>query len=420
MNASPELMAELAKKLTYRIELIRDKSGRFNTIETIRNYSIPAKGVIAIPQGRMDLVPKDYEIVDKRTLIEAHLPIPKLDLRPGQQLVLDDWEDSGILNALVGWGKSYTALWIAFKLGQKTLVVAHNTMLRDQWIKDIRILFGIEPGSIGSGEFDIDSPIVVGNVQTLTKHAAALSDKFGTIILDEMHHCPATTFSAIIGASKARYRIGLSGTMERKDKKHVLFKDFFGSNVVKPPQSNTINPTIRIVKSGRKLLQGATWPQKINELMYDTEYQMFIAAIAKTQIAHGRKVLIIADRVEFLEKVCRFIGPECILVTGQSADFDAREQAKIDIEGLDKHAIAGSRQIFAEGISINVLDTLILTCPITSEILLEQLIGRVMREYPGKLGAWVYDINFAGGAEKTQNNIRLAFYLMKGWSIEAV
>ncbi len=50
LNASTELTAELAKKLTYRIEIIRDKSGRFNTVETIRNYSIPSKGVIAIPQ----------------------------------------------------------------------------------------------------------------------------------------------------------------------------------------------------------------------------------------------------------------------------------------------------------------------------------------------------------------------------------
>ncbi len=420
LNADPVLISELSKKLTYRIELIRDSSGRFNTVETIRNYSIPAKGVIAIPQGRFDLIPEGYEIIDKRTNIEAHFPSPLIQLRESQQPVLDEWEDSGILNAKVGWGKSYTALWIAFKLGQKTLVVAHNTMLRDQWMKDIRLLFGIEPGIIGSGAFDIDADIVVGNVQTLTKHATELADKFGTIILDEMHHCPASTFSAIIGASKARYRIGLSGTMERKDKKHVLFKDFFGSIVVKPPQSNTINPKIRIIKSGRKLKQGATWVQKVNDLMEDREYQEFIAAIALTQITKGKKVLLIADRVEFLERVHRLIGSASILVTGQSADFDAREQAKIDIEGPNKHCICGSRQIFAEGISINILDTLILSCPMSSEILLEQLIGRIMREYPGKTIAEVFDINFAGHAEKTQNNIRLAFYLMKGWDISMV
>ena len=420
MNADPTLMSALTKKLTYRIEVIRSKTGKFNSVETIRNYTIPKAGVIAIPQGRMDLVPADYEIVDKRTQIEVDFPSPKISLRPGQLLVLEEWEDSGILNALVGWGKSYTALWIAFKLGQKTLVVAHNTMLRDQWIKDIKTLFGIEPGIIGSGEFNIDSPIVVGNVQTLTKHSQALADKFGTIILDEMHHCPASTFSTIMGSSKARYRIGLSGTMERKDKKHVLFKDFFGPIVHKPPQSNTMNPTVRIIKSGKKLLPGAAYAKKINELMEDQDYQGFIAAIAKTQIARGHKVLVVADRVDFLVTVDRLIGDDSVVITGDTADFEGREQAKLDVETGLKSCICGSRQIFAEGISINPLSCIILTCPISSEILLEQLIGRVMREFPGKKDPVVLDINFAGPAEKTQNNIRLAFYLMKGWEIQMV
>lgn len=420
MDVNPEDMARLTKILTYRIELIRSSNGKFNTVETIRNYSIPKTGIIAIPQGRIDLIPDGYEIVDKRTEIEVDFPNPLITLRPGQQLVLDGWEDSGILNALVGWGKSYTALWIAYKLKQKTLVVAHNTMLRDQWVTDVKKLFGIDAGVIGSGEYNIDSPIVVGNVQSLTKHAQVLADGFGTIILDEMHHCPATTFSNIMGASKARYRVGLSGTMERKDKRHVLFKDFFGSIVVKPPQSNTMNPVIKIVKSGRKLSPNMMYVQKINELMADRSYQEFIASIAKSQMLKGHKVLVIGDRVEFLTVVNRLIGDGSCLITGQSADFEAREIAKKAIDSGTISAICGSRQIFAEGISINPLSCIILTCPISSEILLEQLIGRVMRESPGKLPPVVIDINFSGKSDKSQNNIRLAFYLMKGWEITLV
>ncbi len=420
LQADKELMTKLTKELTYKIETIRSAAGKFHSIETIRMYSIPKEGVIAIPQGREDLIPEGYEVVDKRTIIEVDFPYPKIAPRESQQPVIDAWLGSGILNAQVGWGKSYTALWLAYLLGQKALIVAHNTMLRDQWVKDIRLMFGIEPGEIGSGKFDIDAPIVVGNVQTLTKHAESLADKFGTIILDEMHHCPATTFASIIGQSKAMYRIGLSGTMVRKDKKHVMFKDFFGPVVVKPPQSNTMNPKVRIIKSGIKLLQGGTWIQKVNHLMEDREYQSYIAGIALTQINKGRKVLIIADRVDFLHKVHALIGDKSILITGGSADFEAREAAKLLIETDEKGCICGSRQIFAEGISINILDTIIFTCPITGETLLEQLIGRIMREYPGKETPQVFDINFVGPSEKRQNNTRLAFYLLKGWEIEMV
>lgn len=423
MNADKELMSKLTKELTYKLEQIRSKTGQYHVIETIRHFSIPSPGVIAIPSGRLDLVPEGFEIIDKRTNFECMLPTPVIPLRlgeGGQQEVLDNWEGSGILNALVGWGKSFTALWIAFKLGQKTLVVTHNTMLRDQWIKDVRILFDIEPGNIGSGEYDIDSPIVIGNVQTLTKLSEKLASDFGTLIVDECHHCPATTFTNIVAASKAKYKIGLTGTMERKDGKHILFKDFFGPIVVKPPQSNTLTPEVKIIKSGRKLHPQATWPQKINELMEDYSYQEFIAGIAITLIDKGRKVLLVADRVAFLERVSRLIGDRAILVTGSNSDFAARERAKADIETDAKWCICGSRQIFAEGISINILDTIILTCPTSNQSLLEQLIGRIQREYPGKENSWVIDINFLGRPEKLSNNIRMMFYVGKGWKVTVV
>lgn len=419
MSVTPELMSELAKKLTYRIEVIRSKLGRYNTVETIRQYSIPKAGVIAIPQGRFDLIPEGYEIVDNRTVIDVDFPVPKIPLRESQVPVLENWEDSGILNAPVGWGKSYTALWIAFKFGQKTLIVAHNTMLRDQWASDVQKLFGITPAIIGSGEFNLDSPIVIGNVQTLTKHAQSLSAEFGTIILDEMHHCPATTFADIIAASKARYRIGLSGTMERKDKKHILFKDFFGSYIVKPIQSNTMTPTVKVVQCGRRMLQGATYPKMINELMEDEEYRHFIAGLARAQVLKGHKVLIISDRVGFAHSMGILLS-DCIVVTGESASFDDREVAKELIQTPDFNIISGTRPIFAEGISINCLSCIILTCPIAGEALLEQLIGRIMREYPEKIDPEVLDINFVGKSAKAQNNLRLAFYLNKGWKVDLV
>ena len=36
------------------------------------------------------------------------------------------------------------------------------------------------------------------------------------------------TFSKVIDSNYARYKIGLSGTIERKDGKHVVFRDYFG------------------------------------------------------------------------------------------------------------------------------------------------------------------------------------------------
>ena len=139
----------------------------------------------------------------------------------------DAVDDNCIINAWVSWGKTFTGLAIASKLKQKTLVVVHTVALRNQWEKEVEKVFGISPGIIGSGKFDTDAPIVIGNVQTLTRRVPDIINEFGTVILDEMHHVSSPTFKNIIDKSKARYKIGLSGTIERKDGKHVVFRDYF-------------------------------------------------------------------------------------------------------------------------------------------------------------------------------------------------
>jgi superfamily II DNA or RNA helicase len=319
----------------------------------------------------------------------------------------------------VGWGKTFTALHIAKKLEQKTLVITHTTMLRDQWVKEVRELFDMEPGIISADTFDIDHAIVIGNVQTVTKHALALAKEFGCIIMDEAHHSPANTFTEIIDASHAKYRIALSGTMVRKDGKHILFPDYFGPVVFKPPQSHTLNPIVKLVKTGLQLTPGEMWAKKINNLLYDPDYQEYVATLAAAQIRKGHSVLIIADRVEFLENVQQWLGETCVLVTGQTG-FEERERITDQINSGEKTSIAGSRQIFSEGISVNRLSCVILATPISNEALLEQIVGRIMRDFPGKPQPEVIDLQFAGYADRKQNNLRLGFYLNKGWEVQAL
>lgn len=418
-NPGVEETKKIIKALTYKIK--KDTgSKQFSTVETIKNYKLLPRGIISIPQGRTDLIPAEYEVVDKRTLVPVPFPDPKFELRDSQQPVYDEINSSAFINALVGWGKTFTALHLAHKFGQKTLVITHTAALRDQWAEEVEILFGQKPGLIGGGRVDHeDHFITIANVQTLVKHAERLSKEFGTIVLDEAHHCPATTFASIVDSFQARYRLALSGTMIRKDGKHVVFRDYFGDHVVKPPQSNTLVPTVKLVKTGITLKPGAAWVDKITELANDHQYQRFIAATALSQMDRGHQVLIIADRVEFLKKVAEYVGEQCVLVTGET-DFEARQQAKAQLLSGEKTAIAGSRQIFAEGISINSLSCVILAVPMSNDSLLEQIIGRVQRLHEGKLNPLVIDMQFQGYADKKQNNDRLGFYMRKGWNIVTV
>lgn len=416
LDVTPELTSSLIRALTYKIKKNIPGATHFSQFEIIKNYKLIGKTVMSIPIGRPDLIPAGFEIIDKRTLHELPFPTPKLEMLPAQQIVYDAVDDMCFINAMVGWGKTFCALHIARKLGQKTLVVCHNTMLRDQWADEVEKLYGMPVGIIGSGKFDIDHSIVIGNIQTLTKIIPKISKEFGTIIVDEAHHCPASTFMTFIDGMYARYKIGLSGTMMRKDGKHVLFKDFFGHKVHQPPASNTMTPSVRIVKTGISLAQGEPWVKKMNILLYDPDYQKFIAHAARMQMEKGHKVLVIADRVEFLQNVGELIGDSCVCITGGTT-YEERTELKRQIESGEKSCIAGSRQIFSEGISVNILSCVILAAPIANDALLEQIVGRIMRNHENKLEPLVLDMNFSGGSDRKQNKDRQAFYARKGWTV---
>lgn len=420
---------DIEDSLTFRIvpdgaQTITVRGRKISKIDTIKTFTRVGANILAIPQGRADLIPENYEILDKRVYNEVPFPNPKLGLNDDQVPVVEAVTDSCIINALPGWGKTFTSLHIARKLAQKTLIITHTVALRDQWAEEIELMFGHKPGVIGSQQEDVDDHfIVVANIQTLVKVADKYAKEFGTVIVDEMHHIPATTFTSTLDVFYARYRIGLSGTIVRKDGKHVLFHNSFGSVIYKPPKANTIDPKIRIMKTGMMLNPSVPWVNKMNELLYDEDYQQFIANLAKVQIARGHRVLITADRVEFLEKVTEYIGKDvAVLITGSSEtkSQEVRKRLLNEVSDGKKMCVVASRQIFTEGLSLNILSCVILAVPTGNKIILEQLIGRIMRKHPDKLPPEVIDLNFSGHDSRKHNNDRLGFYLEKGWVIDSV
>lgn len=100
------LKKELIQKLTYRIH--NGKRGRYEEIETLRVYKVINNTVLSIPQGRMDLIPDHYEIIDKRTVLPVEdFPTPNFPLREDQLSVYEEVEDTCFINALVGWGSLF-------------------------------------------------------------------------------------------------------------------------------------------------------------------------------------------------------------------------------------------------------------------------------------------------------------------------
>jgi superfamily II DNA or RNA helicase len=415
MDCTEEVQERIDKELTYTIPT----HNPLDPPEVIKNMGIIRNGLVSLPIGRTDLIPSNYEIVDRRVNKPVDFPKFKFDLRPSQQAVYDEIEDNSIINAWVSWGKTFTGLAIAGKLGQKTLVVTHTVPLRNQWAKEVEKVYGFKPGIIGSGQFDLDAPIVIGNTQTLYRNVDKIRKEFGTVILDEMHHVSSPTFSKILDTNYCRYKIGLSGTIERKDGKHVVFRDYFGNTLFKPPKENYMTPTVHIVPSEIRFMDGARipWANRVTKLANDEEYRHTIALLAAAYAAKGHKVLVVSDRVSFLKACSELTGDKSICVTGEVSHED-RETLVDEILYGDANVLYGTQAIFSEGISVDTLSCLILATPVNNEPLLTQLCGRVIRKKEGKIDPVIIDIHLKGNTARKQASNRVGFYMKQGWNMK--
>lgn len=405
----------LSKELTYTIPSYNPTDPPM----VIKNMVRVRSNLVSIPVGRVDLIPEDYEIVDKRINVPVEFPEFKFDLRESQKEVFDSIEDNAIINAWVSWGKTFTGLAIAGKLGQKTLVVTHTVPLRNQWAKEVEKVYGIKPSIIGSGSFDTSGVVVVGNTQTLYRNIERVQRLFGTIILDEMHHVSSPTFSKIIDTSYARYKIGLSGTIERKDGKHVVFRDYFGSQVYKPPKENFMTPKVHVVKSEVRFMDNARvpWANRVTNLTNNEEYQHTISLLAAAYAARGHKVLVVSDRVTFMKRCAELTGEKATCVTGELS-HEEREERMSDIKYGRKDILYGTQAIFSEGISLNELSCLILATPVNNEPLLTQLIGRIIRLQEEKRDPVIIDIHLKGNTARRQASARMGHYMKQGYEIK--
>jgi len=307
---------------------------------------------------------------------------------------------------------------LAEKLGQKTIVIVHTKKLQEQWVIETRKVLGIEPGIIGSGRYEINNDIVIATKQTLDKRGdSVLFNEFGTVILDEAHHCPAKTFNAILNKFRSRYKIGLTATLRRKDEKHFLINNYLSNtNIYKPDTENSMTPTIVGIKTDIMLPGAVSWQGRVTKLIENTDYISLILNIVKDQASKGHKVLCIASRVDFLKNLNSLTEDSELIIGGST---DTAEVIQNVINNIT-NVIYGSTQVMSEGISINPLSCLVYATPFSSDIVIEQTIGRVIRLYENKLNPVVFDIILKGQTGANQWRERKKYYNSKGYIIMEV
>ena len=150
-------------------------------------------------------------------------------LRPQQIKAVDAiaGHDFGVLAATTAFGKTVVATALIARRKVNTLILVHRRELLEQWVERLKAFLSVDDravGVIGAGKRKPTKRIDVAMIQSLVRRGE-VSDVvagYGQIIVDECHHLPAVSFELVARRSKAKYVLGLSATVVRKDGHHPI------------------------------------------------------------------------------------------------------------------------------------------------------------------------------------------------------
>src|SRR5262245_13605764 len=135
--------------------------------------------------------------------------------------------DFGVLAATTGFGKTVVGARMIAARGLNTLVLVHRRQLVDQWRERLKTFLSMDDsciGTIGGGKRKLSGRIDIALIQSLVRNGEVndLVGDYGHLIVDECHHLSAVSFELVARRSKARYVLGLSATIARKDGHHPI------------------------------------------------------------------------------------------------------------------------------------------------------------------------------------------------------
>lgn len=153
-----------------------------------------------------------------------------------------DSKVNGIIKCFCGFGKTACSIYLATKIGVKTLFVVDKDSLFKQWIQEIAKFTGIGPEDIGiikGTNFIVeDKPFVVTTVQTLVSkikrepkemYERMKAAGFGLVFFDECHNTSASEkYSKASILMSAPSIIGLSATPFKPGAQDILMKNVIG------------------------------------------------------------------------------------------------------------------------------------------------------------------------------------------------
>jgi superfamily II DNA or RNA helicase len=334
-------------------------------------------------------------------------------LRPDQETAITALlpHDTGVLAATTAFGKTILAIRMMAERGRNTLVLVHRRQLMDQWIERLTAFSDMPRdaiGMIGGGRRKPKGRVDVALIQSLVRKGEVddIVGNYGHLVVDECHHLSAVSFELVARRSKARYILGLSATVTRKDGHHPIIVMQCGpvrhrvdarSEAAKRPFDHVVRIRDTSFELQATLDTSAPSIQDVfKKMVADEARNDLIFDDVLLALEAGRSPVVITERTAHLEIIAkrleRFARHVIVLRGGQGEklrrDIAARLAA---IPQAEERVIVATGRYLGEGFDDSRLDTLFLTMPIAWKGTLAQYAGRLHRLNDAKREVIIYD-----------------------------
>ena len=312
--------------------------------------------------------------------------------------------DSGVVVAPAGSGKTTIGLAAMAERKQKSLVIVNTQTLFDQWGERAKEFLGIRVGRIGGGSWDTNSPVVIATMQTLISDKKMLADfgkEVGLVVSDEGHHAPCDTITEVLECLPAKYRIGLTATPTRGDGLTAVIHWLLGPIICEVDReaasAHLIQP--ELVVQDTELLVTTSDHNKLQKRIMEDEYRnTMIVDDVEREAESGGRCVVLGNRINHLKDLSQRLkgrGITVALITGSTQPTERTKRYRQMEEGKISTLVATTK-LLGEGFDCPTLNRLFLAAPFGSKPLVEQCVGRVMRPDDGKEDAVVYDYRDRG------------------------
>lgn len=329
-----------------------------------------------------------------------------------------------------GGGKSLIAYlfcrWFLEQYDSQVLISVPTTSLVEQLTKDFAD-YSIKDESFNTDDTvhkiysgkdkNTDKPIVISTWQSIFRLHARWFENFGAIIGDEAHTFKAKSLNKIMESLvNAKYRIGLTGTLDGSSVSEMSLKGLFG-------------PVKRFVTTKELMDRGVLAELDIQALMLNYSEEESKAASRldyanemKWLVEHPGRNKFVADMalnlegntiimfkiIKHGEEMFRIIDetntdPErkIYFVSGK-VQTDDRERIRQIIETEKNAIVVASMGVFSTGINIRNIHNIVFAAPVKSLIKVLQSIGRGLRKSDNGAVTRLFDIsdNLSRGSRK--------------------